>query len=68
MEKKGRHHQKANAFILCVLSHGGDRYICGVDGERIDIDTIKSKFDGNNCPALSGKPKVFIVQACQGGK
>ena len=67
-EEKNRQEKSANAFILCVLSHGVNGFIFGVDGERIAIDTITSKFDGNNCPALSGKPKVFIIQACQGGK
>jgi len=29
-------------------------------------DDIVAKFDGANCPNLRGKPKLFIIQACQG--
>ena len=66
MEKKDdQHPESTNAFMLCILSHGGDGFILGVDGEKITIDEIVSKFDGDNCPALSGKPKVFIIQACR---
>ena len=68
MEKKDRRHQKANAFILCILSHGDKGSIYGIDREPILIDDIMAKFDGENCNALSGKPKAFIIQACQGGK
>ena len=67
MEKELQH-SSANAFILCILSHGTKGSVSGVDGKPIDVDKIMSKFDGNNCPALSGKPKVFIIQACQGCK
>lgn len=32
----------------------------------IDDEIVKS-FDSLHCPALSGKPKIFLIQACQGG-
>ena len=42
--------------------------VYGVDGNQVNIaEEICAPFDGANCPSLSGKPKVFIVQACQGG-
>ena len=40
----------------------------GIDGKKISIeDEICASFDGRNCKALHGKPKIFIIQACQGG-
>ena len=35
---------------------------------QVSIDDIASTFDGHNCPALRGIPRLFIIQACQGGQ
>ncbi|CAH1774000.1 unnamed protein product [Owenia fusiformis] len=58
-------HNRHTSFICAILSHGakGNR-IYGVDGDTIAMKDIKEIFQ--NCPALTGKPKIFIVQACQG--
>ena len=58
----------ANAFVLCILSHGAKDVIVGTDRKHISIDTITAMFDGDSCPYLSGKPKIFFIQACQGGE
>ena len=34
----------------------------------IKIDEIVNLFTSNRCPTLTGKPKVFFIQACQGKK
>jgi len=67
---KERQNQKsgANAFVLCILSHGAENVIVGTDGETIPIDTITAMFDGGSCPQLSKKPKIFFFQACQGSE
>ncbi|CAL8349420.1 unnamed protein product [Arctogadus glacialis] len=55
-----------DAFVCCVLSHGDEDVVSGVDGKTLPISDITSAFNGEHCPALIGKPKVFFIQACQG--
>ena len=38
----------------------------GTDGIPVNINKLKYRFGFNQCPTLYGKPKIFIVQACQG--
>ena len=68
-EKEREEHKTADAFVLCIMSHGAAGVIYGKDNGKVDIDhDIIKQFDGKNCPYLAGKPKIFILQACQGGK
>ena len=60
-------HAAAEAFVLCVSSHGGEDAIITSDNERITVDELTSYFDGKVCPSLIRKPKLFIIDACQGG-
>ena len=43
-----------------------DSAIIAADGRIIHTEDIYSRFNNSNCPALLGKPKFFIVQACRG--
>lgn len=57
-----------DAFICLFMSHGRENIIFGVDGAPVNIDKdILEPFDAKHCPALAGKPKLFFIQACQGG-
>jgi hypothetical protein len=47
-----------------VLSHGGDGYIFGSDGKKVLIENEKKKLKKRE--TLDGKPKIWIIQACQG--
>ncbi len=75
-EAKNINHKKYDSFILTVLSHGNKGIIYGRDGIRgsppqncVNIQKdILEVFDGNGSPDLHGKPKIFIIQACQGSK
>lgn len=58
--------QHGDAFVCCILSHGGEEGICGTDGGHIRPHDILTIFNGRNCPALVNKPKVFFIQACRG--
>ena len=58
--------QHGDAFVCCVLSHGAEKVVLGVDGKKRPISEITSAFNGTHCSALLGKPKVFFIQACQG--
>lgn len=66
-----------DSMVVAIFSHGsqGDK-IFGTDGRvesgkpaegtyisTFDLSTI---FSSNNCPAMQGKPKLFIIQACRG--
>lgn len=53
-------------LVVCLLSHGIENAIAGADSLYVNVNKLKYKFSYNNCPSLYGKPKIFIVQACQG--
>lgn len=56
----------ADCFVCCVMSHGDGTGVEGCDEQICPLNDITSPFDGDNCPALIGKPKVFFIQACRG--
>ena len=56
----------SDAFVCCVMSHGQKGSVFGSDGNALLVDDITSTFNGKRCPVLLNKPKVFIIQACQG--
>nr|XP_058158530.1 caspase-3 isoform X3 [Dasypus novemcinctus] len=58
-------HSKRSSFICVILSHGEEGIIFGTDGP-IDLKKLTSFFRGDNCRSLTGKPKLFIIQACRG--
>ena len=60
-------HKTADALFFIILSHGCSGYIFGTDGGKVELDEIFSYFDGEKCFNLIQKPKIFIIQACQGG-
>ena len=70
VKKESKHpdHKDADAFIFAIFSHGAQGSILGVDGGKVMIDDIRKEFNGINCPALRGKPKIFFIQACQGSE
>ncbi|XP_068084143.1 caspase-3-like [Anabrus simplex] len=55
-----------SSFILCILSHGKRDEVYCTDGFSFKIEEIEKLMLGQTCPALLGKPKILIVQACQG--
>ncbi|XP_043989171.1 caspase-8-like isoform X1 [Gambusia affinis] len=54
-----------DAFVCCILSHGSLGKVYGVDSQPLAIKEIKRHFVATKLPALTGKPKVFLIQACQ---
>lgn len=57
-----------DCVMCCILSHGLEGGVYGVDGYTVDIRNLMEPFSGINCPSLAGKPKIFFIQACQGSK
>lgn len=60
-------HSDMDCFACCVLTHGEHGHLWGTDA-RFPIDVIFNNFRGNECPTLAGKPKIFLIQACQGDR
>lgn len=61
-----RDHSRFDCVVCCVLSHGVEGSVYGVDGSTVKISDLTDLFNGLNCPSLVGKPKLFFIQACQG--
>lgn len=59
-------HRDADMMILVILSHGREGNVFASDGTVVAIESIYERFNNRNCPALQGKPKFFIIQACRG--
>ncbi|XP_035025161.1 caspase-8 [Hippoglossus stenolepis] len=55
-----------DAFICCILSHGLKGVVIGTDRKPLSIKQITQTFKTSDQSALTGKPKVFLIQACQG--
>lgn len=54
---------KLDSIIICILSHGAEGIIYGSDSVGVHIDDIKKTI---LVDSLIGKPKILIIQACQG--
>lgn len=74
-------HIHSQICMVFILSHGGRTTTCnadsridvrdviyGTDGERVHVRDIMDYFSNDKCSALQGVPKMFIFQACRGGK
>ena len=54
--------------VLCILSHGEEGKVYGCDGELVSVNDICMAMDDMRCPQMRGKPKLIVIQACQGSK
>lgn len=61
-----RDHKQMDCVVCCILSHGQERGVYGVDSDTVKIKQLMEPLNGLNCPTLAGKPKLFFIQACQG--
>ena len=59
-------HGMADSVIVCLLSHGLEGQIFGVDGVLVSIPDLLALFNGYAAKDLIGKPKMFFIQACRG--
>ncbi|XP_050588527.1 caspase-1-like [Bombus affinis] len=55
-----------DCICIFILSHGtsGD-YVYATD-YQYRLSDIWERFTADNCPSLTGKPKLFFIQACKG--
>lgn len=62
-------HKFGHSAVIVIMTHGGpDGRLVGTDGLCLYLREIVSCFNRDNCPALAGKPKIFIIVACRGGQ
>ncbi|KAJ8258099.1 hypothetical protein GJAV_G00193150 [Gymnothorax javanicus] len=68
-------HSNYDCCVVIILSHGTEashsRFpgaVHGVDGPSVPVQNITNYLNGKHCPSLQGKPKLFFIQACGGGK
>lgn len=67
--RKNRKLESHDAFVCVLMSHGGlGDHIFGTDGTSISVNEVTKSFNDENCIELRGKPKLFFVNACRGGK
>ncbi|KAI9530217.1 hypothetical protein NQZ68_004234 [Dissostichus eleginoides] len=66
LELGSRNHSQMDCLVCCILSHGKEGSVQGVDSQPVEIKRLMESVNGSHCPSLAGKPKVFFIQACQG--
>jgi hypothetical protein len=55
------------SLVVCLLSHGGLGTVLGTDRQPVNVLELQYEtFNSEMCPDLNDKPKIFIIQACQG--
>ena len=59
-----KNHSAYDCFVLWLMSHGRSGEVFGSDGNTVPIQTLHDMF--SECETLSGKPKLFFIQACRG--
>lgn len=60
-------HRLCHSCVVVVLTHGTRDTLIGTDEEPVDIHDFFDCFSASKASGLSGKPKIFIIQACRGG-
>jgi hypothetical protein len=55
------------AFVV-LMAHGEEGLLKGEDGKMVKLDDLFEVLNNKNCRNLRAKPKVYIVQACRGGR
>lgn len=61
-----RDHSQMDSVVCCILSHGQEGSVFGVDGHRVNFRELSQPLNGLKCSSLADKPKLFFIQACQG--
>ncbi|XP_037940824.1 caspase-like [Teleopsis dalmanni] len=60
-------HRDNDCILIAVMSHGNNGIIYAKD-VHYQLDSISQYFTPQNCATLAGKPKIFLIQACQGSR
>nr|XP_027232060.1 caspase-1-like isoform X2 [Penaeus vannamei] len=56
-----------DSCIVIIMSHGRDeKSFFTSDNLYLSVNEVVERFSNRECPALKGKPKIFIFQYCRG--
>lgn len=66
VDKATKHASKVDGLIVCVLSHGHEGLVYGQNSIPVNVSGPNSIKSIMASPLLLGKPKILIIQACQG--
>lgn len=56
-----------DCLFIAVLTHGEPNNLLAAKDKMYVTSILFDRFTADNCPSLAGKPKIFVIQACQGG-
>ena len=67
-ETRNEKHKKLDMFVLVIMSHGirGD-IVLDRDCQPVEMIKIRDLLSPHEFPAMRGKPKLIVIQACSGG-
>ena len=54
--------------VVGLMAHGHDASIEGQDGRSLPLRSLFGELANSAAPALAGKPKIWLVQACRWGE
>lgn len=60
-------HDGLGMFVLVLMTHGDLGRVSGCDDINLRLTDIYKLLSSQNFPAMRGKPKLIILQACSGG-
>lgn len=53
--------------MVVIMTHGDGEGLLEANDEDFKLKNVLNLFKSNSNPTLSGKPKLFFIQACRGG-
>jgi len=59
-------HSLGDMAVMAIMSHGRHGLVSAADGRELETEWVLRQLNNDGCPALKGKPKFFIFQACRG--
>uniref|UniRef100_A0A182TGV5 Caspase family p20 domain-containing protein n=1 Tax=Anopheles melas TaxID=34690 RepID=A0A182TGV5_9DIPT len=60
-------HTENDCLVIVAMAHGNNDKIT-LQRSEMHIDDLWTDFVGNDCPTLTGKPKLVFIQSCRGNK
>lgn len=61
-------HSNNDCLLIAVFTHGEASGFLHAFDTHYRLEKLWCRFTDENCPTLVGKPKLFVIQACQGDK